>query len=85
MPSSPSSVIWALTDSFLKVHYVGSEQPAVKRGGSAVDHHEIVLNEDEWITGIECTVASADIESIKFVNNKGSRFKGEIMGLRRYD
>lgn len=65
----------------MKLHYVGSEQPAVKRGGAGINVNEIVLERDEWITRIEGSLVHEAIAELKFVSNKGSTFTGHTIGL----
>lgn len=81
MSPPPKFVTKVPTYSCLKVHYFGSKQPAVKRGGADRDVNEIVLERDEWITRIEGSLVHEAIAELKFVSNKGSTFTGHTIGL----
>lgn len=69
------------------MHYVGSTNPAIQRGGngnlsydaagSAGSGHyinEVALETDEWITKIEGTYLPKLMSSIKFVSNTGRMY-----------
>lgn len=62
------------TYHLLKVHYVGSEETAVKRGGGGGTVAEVVLPAGEWIRRIEGTYRPQVISSLKFVSNTGSAY-----------
>lgn len=78
MALPPKIVTKALTDRYSKVHYVGSEQIAVKRGGGGTTVDEVILDRDEWITRIEGSLVTQAVSELKFVSNKGSKFVGQV-------
>lgn len=61
-----------------KVHYIGSTQPALRRGGAGGNLAQFTLDKDEWITKITGTHAPSVISSLSFRSNRGSRLRFSI-------